>query len=289
MLELFRSRSIILMYHRIASAERDPWGLCVTPQHFAEHLEVLRKYRTVRLADMRPGRWSINSAQCVALTFDDGYADNLYQALPLLKRFDTPATFFIATGYLDSPGEFWWDELERVVYARNPPAGLSIEDWHLQIYRELQPLSHVARRQILDQMLAETGQPTSARVSHRVLTFSELAELASEKCVEIGAHTITHPRLSTQSVSEQTYELRGSRQALEGLTDGEVTSLSYPYGGSDDYTQATVKAASESGFRRACTTNAKCIRDSDNRFEWGRIQVPDVDGDGFEEFLRSTL
>ena len=279
------SRSMILMYHRIARLDRDSWSLCVRPEHFAEHLQVLSKYRRLRLDALQPCGWSLGGGLSLALTFDDGYADNLYQALPLLKRYETPATFFITTGYIGSTGEFWWDQLERIVYSHPPPAGLNQDDWHLSLYRDLQPRSHEARRAILAQMLADNHQTPDARLSHRIMTCDELAALAAEDLVEIGAHTMTHPLLAAQSSESQLAELRGSKEWLETLLDRPIRSFSYPYGGSHHYTAATVRAAAVSGFARACTTNSSFVRRSDGPLEWGRLQVPDVGGDEFEQFL----
>ncbi|MBD2519716.1 polysaccharide deacetylase family protein [Nostoc sp. FACHB-973] len=109
--------ALILMYHRVAEADSDPWSLCVTPKHFAEHLEVLRQYGyplhlqqlTKRLSD----RQYINRS--IVVTFDDGYADNFYHAKPLLEKYDIPATVFVTTGGIDQKREFWWDELERLL------------------------------------------------------------------------------------------------------------------------------------------------------------------------------
>ncbi|MBH8566026.1 polysaccharide deacetylase family protein [Nostoc sp. CENA67] len=109
--------ALILMYHRVNETNSDPWSLCVTPKHFAEHLEVLRQYGyplhlqqlTKRLKD----RQYINRS--IVVTFDDGYADNFYHAKPLLEKYDIPATVFVTTGGIDQKREFWWDELERLL------------------------------------------------------------------------------------------------------------------------------------------------------------------------------
>ena len=112
LLDRLRGRCLVLLYHRIARVDPDPWGLCVTPEHFAEHLDVLRAWRRIRLEEIGPSRWPMcGRGLSVAITFDDGYADNLHEAAPFLMRSDTPATFFLATGYIGGEREFWWDEL----------------------------------------------------------------------------------------------------------------------------------------------------------------------------------
>jgi peptidoglycan/xylan/chitin deacetylase (PgdA/CDA1 family) len=308
MLRYFRSSSVILLYHRIAEVQPDPWSLCVTPKHFAEHLDVLQKFQRVRLDRLTPGDWSIGGGLNVAITFDDGYADNLYQARRLLEKYDTPATFFIATGAMDRDREFWWDELERIVFQAEDPGSL-LNCWQVQahlsqasegrllegsalreavyfkLYEQLQPLSHEAREPMLDRMSAASGQSPHSRASHRTLTSAELHRLASGNLFEIGAHTVTHPLLAAQPLSVQEAELANSRQSLEETLGREVSSFSYPYGGRSHYSTATVEAVRRTGFRRACTTEAQAVRRTDDPFEWGRLNVVDMDGDQFEEFL----
>src|SRR5690349_7877279 len=176
MFDRFQSRSLVLMYHRISQVEPDVWSMCVSPRHFEEHLDVLRRYRTVRLDQLRAGCWYKGSLTC-AITFDDGYADNLHVAQRLLGRFGIPGTFFITTGYIDSDREFWWDELERLVY-RN--GGLSLQarrERYLGLYRRLQPLDHKARQRFLNDL---PGSERTARDSYRSLTAQELMELGSD-------------------------------------------------------------------------------------------------------------
>ena len=272
---MFQSRSLVLMYHRIANVRPDPWSLCVSPDHFAEHLHVLQNYHRVRLDQLRPGGWSIRPQLSVAITFDDGYADNLHEAARLLSRYDTPATFFVTTGYIGAGQEFWWDELERVVPF----------DQYLEVYQKLQPLTHADRRQLLNAMLKESGGSVACRPSHRPLTIEELQRLASNELVEIGAHTVTHPLLASQPAEQQHSEIGGSKAWLESVLNRPVTSFSYPYGGTHHYTPTTVQTVRDLGFSRACTTTPGPVRKSDDPCRWGRVQVPDVGGDEFQQLF----
>ena len=297
-------RDIVLLYHRIARVEPDPWGLCVSPEHFAEHLEVLGKCERISLNAIHARKWvSRERPLRVAITFDDGYADNLHEAAPLLEQHDTPATFFIATGYTGSTREFWWDELERIVFQSQcesdfeypldghtlswqRPPDTSKDAWYLQLYERLQPLPHGARREILDRLLSWSGQNANSRPSHRSLTGQEVAALASETLFEIGAHTVTHPVLAAQPLADQYCELRDSKIRLETLLGRSITTLSYPYGGSQHYTADTVHAAQNLGFSQACSVDGH-VWARTNRYELPRVNVTDMDGEAFERLLFS--
>ena len=112
-----RPGALILIYHRVAEPTLDPFGLAVSPRHFAEHLEVLRaRVRPVPLRQLEAGvRAGKPPRKAVVVTFDDGYADNLLSARPLLERADVPATVFIVTGSMGEGRYFWWDELGSVL------------------------------------------------------------------------------------------------------------------------------------------------------------------------------
>ncbi|MCF6158760.1 MAG: polysaccharide deacetylase family protein [wastewater metagenome] len=110
-------KALILLYHRVADVSSDPWSLCVTPQRFAEHLEVLQKHtQPVPLQQLVQALHSGHlQDKTVVVTFDDGYVDNLLNAKPLLERYTIPATVFLSTGYIGNTREFWWDELDRLL------------------------------------------------------------------------------------------------------------------------------------------------------------------------------
>ena len=111
------ARAVILLYHRVADLSADPWGLAVAPRHFAEQLAVLREHG--RVLGLRQLATALQDGtiphRSVAVTFDDGYADNLHAAKLLLERHGIPATVFVTTGTLESEREFWWDDLERAL------------------------------------------------------------------------------------------------------------------------------------------------------------------------------
>ena len=301
---IFRSRKMILLYHRIASPENDPWSMCVTPEHFAAHLEIIRKHSPVRLDQIQqPGGLLNRRGYEIAVTFDDGYADNFLYAKPLLERFEIPTTFFITTGYIEGCREFWWDELERIVFHgglwSNPieltaggktcPVGMESESarkpLYFSLYDFLQPLTHDARLVLMDQLLHAAGEKPFIRPSHRVLRCDELRKLASTGLFEIGAHTLTHPKLSAQSTVTQHAELRGSKSWLEELLGEPIKSFAYPYGGSHHYTKDTVDLVRETGFYRAVTTAGRRVENTDGPLELPRFNITDMDGKAFEKLL----
>jgi peptidoglycan/xylan/chitin deacetylase (PgdA/CDA1 family) len=279
-----RPQGLILLYHRVATPDRDPWQLCVTPEHFEEHLAVLEKFRPGRLRQLTDSMLP----RSVAVTFDDGYADNLHCAARLLQKHDIPATFFLTSGYLGGHEEFWWDELERRLASTAPGADHAWLPVYYKLYDVLQPLADTERRRIL----GEIGPAESfgcARESHRVLTMDELSELAGMALFEIGAHTVTHPRLAEQTPQEQLAEMRESKRFLESAVGRNIDSFSYPFGGRGHYSAESVEMAREAGFSEACTTTPGVVDRNSDRFELPRLVIEDMDGDRFEHLLNCYL
>jgi len=314
--------AIILAYHRVAAVESDPQLLAVSPGHFREHLEVLRRaYRPLSLRALRQ-RLPLNLWRpgTLALTFDDGYADNLLQAKPLLEAAEVPATVFVTAGMLDSPHEFWWDALEQVLLRAAPlPTALDLDiagtphqwtlspecaprpsapDWdvlrqdglpdprqalYLELAGRLRPLAHADREAVLDQLFAWAGLPRTARPSHRALTSDEVRRLADGGLVEVGAHTFTHPVLSAQPLDAQRHEIAASKHLLERAIDAPVTSFAYPFGGRGDYQPETAALVRAAGFDGACSNSQGHVTLGTDPYQLPRYLVRDWDG---EEFAR---
>ena len=319
----FTSRALILMYHRVAEVDLDLWSLCVTPQNFAEHLEVLQKYaHPMSLKQLAQAHRDGNIPhQAVVITFDDGYADNLYNAKPLLERYNIPATVFVATGQVGQNREFWWDELERVLLQPGRlPQRLSLtingstHQWELgaaanysqddyqrssdrqawegqpgsrlsfyySIWQHLRPLSEDQRQKALDEILTWAGAEPVARPTHRSLVPEEVFTLGQGGLVEIGAHTVTHPFLSAHSVAFQRDEIQRSKAYLDEFLDYPVTSFSYPFG---DYTAQTVPLLLESGFACACSTVETTVWQHSDCFQFPRFGVENWNGEEFAKRL----
>jgi peptidoglycan/xylan/chitin deacetylase (PgdA/CDA1 family) len=315
--------ALVLLYHRIADEDVDPWGLCVSPRHFAEQLDVLRRHRRclplcelVGLARERrlPSR-------AVALTFDDGYADNLHTAVPLLEQADVTATVFIVSGAIGVSREFWWDELERrLLRPVDLPAMLEIEldgemlrysvapverseahardrqVWrageqpppsprhalYLELWQRLKLRPADEQRRVLDALAAWAGDPVSVRRTHRALSEQEVGRLANSDLIDIGSHTVSHPVLPSQPVERQRHEIVRSKLDLERLCGRSIRSFSYPHGQHDGSTERLVEG---SGFACACSVLDAAVHGRTDAFRLPRAAIGDWDGETFTRWL----
>jgi peptidoglycan/xylan/chitin deacetylase (PgdA/CDA1 family) len=122
--------AVILLYHRIASTTADPWALNVSRRHFDEHMAIVAAQgRQTRLRDVAAALEDASDVRdAIAVTFDDGYANNLHEALPILEKHGVPATIFVPSLAVDAERELWWDELERLLLEPGTlPASLRLE------------------------------------------------------------------------------------------------------------------------------------------------------------------
>lgn len=261
--------TLILCYHRVADGVEDPFHLCVSPEHFKQHLTLLgARARFVTLDEaiqpsMRPR---------VVVTLDDGYADNLSHAAPIARELGVPMTVFVTSGLIGSRCGFWWDRLARVVHdgcERGAQVRLTIGGEpvtaHLgelsvapQVVEELrQRLLPCSTEEIDDVVMSLAEQldtPPAAPPDARSLTGPELWELSKKDGVTIGAHTTGHVRLSNGTLEEQSATITTSKRDLEATIGEEVRHFAYPFGGLDAFDENSVSAVRDAGFTTATTT-----------------------------------
>lgn len=266
--------ALVIAYHRVGEAEADPFGLCVPPPRFAEQMEVLgRTCRPVSLSALltESARGRI-PPRSVAVTFDDGYADNLYLARPILERYGVPATVFVATGYLGARREFWWDELERRALGTgalppHPPAPGGLEAYH-EMWRRLFPLPARRRRREMSRLPRPRGPRQAVRPSNRQLLPEELPALVRGGLVEVGAHTVSHPALDLLPPARQGWEIRRSRDRLREILQRPVDLFSYPHG---RYSAVTPRLLQAAGFRCGCTIEHHLVHPGTDPFRLPRV------------------
>jgi peptidoglycan/xylan/chitin deacetylase (PgdA/CDA1 family) len=292
-------RSVILLYHRVAELERNPYGLAVTPDAFRAHVEVLReRLEVVPLASLLLPA----DHDRAALTFDDGYADVAGTARPILESAGLPATVFVVADAVDGEAELWWDRLERLVFqalARRASLDVAVdgrrlrvdmrsaagrERAHRALYVRLRRLPLAAIERFLDDLGGDADP--GPRDAYRIVRRAELAALAASPVVEVGAHSLTHPYLSRLPPGEQRAEIVGSRSRLEELTGAPVTSFSYPHG---DVDGTVARIVAEAGYVLACSSRPGCVSARCSRFLLPRQSVFDWDAATFAETLERWL
>ncbi|MEG2173296.1 MAG: polysaccharide deacetylase family protein [Desulfovibrionaceae bacterium] len=257
----------VLLYHRVTHAAPDNQYLCVSPENFADHLAILSKERKVLpLYDLiQAGAAGHLVDGGIAITFDDGYADNLINALPLLAKYHCHATIFVTAGLLGHPHGFWYDVLEDVLLnAKNLPSTIYIPALKTtlpltssaeiltahELFFDILKQSPVRMvRLLLHEILQSLGHDSTKYISpHPLLTQEQVAHLAASPWIEIGAHTMHHLVLSSLSASNQHQEIVQSQHALEKITARPVRILAYPYGNSVAYTEETQNITRQAGL-----------------------------------------
>ena len=306
-----RGAGLILLYHRIAEPVSDPWKIAVSRTTFDRHLRLLTsKFRVLPLAELvvaaRRGRIP---PRAVAITFDDGYVDNLDRALPLLEAHGVPATFYIATGYVDSRGSFWWDELQELL--TGPGARPDRIDLALGRARIAAATGTAAERECA---LMEAAHPVLRHSPHqtavhwlelirewagggstaapavdpgRPMSSEELARLAASDLVELGAHTANHPSLLTLSGGEQRSEVELSRRFLTERTGRPPASFSFPFGDNSSRSRRIVRAC---GFDHAVgVRETQPLTAAARRFELPRLMPAEESAEALGARMEAVL
>jgi len=319
--------SMILLYHRVADLESDPQLLSVSMDNFREQMQFLKTRFTLLSLSELPERIKDRSVpdNSVVITFDDGYADNLYNAKPVLQEFNIPATVFVTSEMIGTKREFWWDDLERMILlAESLPECLTLKindrlyswdigestddrfhaekyrEWDVTmadsptarhvVYRELcdlvRPVDHMARKRILDEVSDWADLKGRSRTDYRPMSSEEIRALAEGGLIEVGGHTQSHPVLSALTHEEQVWEIQRNKRELEAILGRPVTIFSYPYGGRSDYNAESVAVVREAGFTCACSNFEGQVGWWTDRFQLPRFLIRNWNGDEFARRMK---
>jgi peptidoglycan/xylan/chitin deacetylase (PgdA/CDA1 family) len=287
--------ALILLYHRVANAEVDPFRLCVSPELFEQQLRLVRaSWPVVSLEEVVDGVVASvpRERPVVVVTFDDGYADNLEVAQPIASALEVPVTVFVTGEPILTGERFWWDELVALLWqpadgphtvtvkvagrVRSFPLFTEAQRVKAcaELHRRLRPLEKSERTAVLDGIAAQVPEHPLPGEG-RPLTTAELERLGALPGVTVGAHTMQHRALSSLSASERLAELRESRRFVANTIGRRVDFFSYPFGRARDVGSDSRRAVAEAGYRAACTTVQEPVRIGQSHYALPRLTVYD--------------
>lgn len=274
----FASRRLrILAYHGVCDDHLagEQWvpPYFVTRSAFAAQMSYLKRHACVlHLSDAVPRLQADDLPdRAVSITFDDGYANNLHAAFPILKQYGMPATIFLATAYMDSGELFPFDRVQLIEQLTRGQATVDREAPSLRDY-ESGPLDDVRRR--IDDWWLRRGSPLTAdQISTlRPLRQDEIAGF-NDGLVEFGAHTYSHCILRNETGARRRAEITQSILRVADLTGRTQTLFSYPNGKPGDFGEEDKQVLRGARIAAAVTTAAGSNRRQRDPFELRRYSV----------------
>jgi peptidoglycan/xylan/chitin deacetylase (PgdA/CDA1 family) len=272
-----RGRLTILIFHRVLPEPdallHDVWPAAV----FEDRMRWLRGTFNVLPLDQAVQRLHAGTlpARAAAITFDDGYRDNVEVAAPILARLGLTATFFIADGYLDG-GRMFNDTVYETL--RRLPAGaidLPVGEGGRvvladatsrraaadRLLRDLKYLPPPERLRVCEALAARLTEPLPDDLMMDARQVQELERLG----MSVGGHTVNHPILTSVSADEARAEICNNKARLESLLGHPITLFAYPNGGPGrDYAAGHVAMVRDAGYEAAVSTSfGVSTRDTD--------------------------
>ncbi len=271
----------ILNYHRVVT-EHDPLQPdYVTTEQFVKEMQWISTHCTVlpllNAVILLKDNKLPHSA--VAITFDDGYADNYLDALPILQRFDLPATFFVTVEYLKAAPK--WDVfVESIRHTKQQKIELKGRCYALTndvkkayFFQQAVLSIKMLEDEQLNIQLASLVEQLGAQPPIGLMMDSNmLLSLAGSNNVEIGAHGVHHQILSKVSLAEAFLEIDKSKRDLESIIQKKVVGQAYPNGVYPiDFHDEHIEMAKKVGYGYAVSTNLGSVGPTDDLFRMSRI------------------
>lgn len=264
----------VVTLHHVAAGAQAAFApnalLTVEPDFLDRFLErfIANGWRFVSVDELVSAREDADPRR-IAVTLDDGYRDNLQQALPVFRRHNVPFTIYVCTGFCDRTSELWWEALERIIAgtdslslpgegpAETLPTGTvaekqaAFEAWSTW----LTTVADETRQRVAIRALAETyGLDLAAFAAELVMDWDEVRAIAADPLCTIGAHTLTHPALARLSSEHAFSEMQQSADRIAAETGKRPTSIAFPYGYRAAAAEREAALAADAGFTASFTT-----------------------------------
>jgi peptidoglycan/xylan/chitin deacetylase (PgdA/CDA1 family) len=222
--------------------------------------EVARRLREGVQAGARP---------FLAVTFDDGYRDNLVQAAPVLRAHRVPFIIYVPSAFVEGKATIWWEDLEAVIGKREQivmhlPKGriafdLSSSARKRRAYVEIieflmTSVPEQQQREIVRELAWQAGIDTAAHCRAEIMNWSELSELSRDPLCTIGGHTVNHYAVSRLTEQEVLAEMKEGARIIEMETGKWPRHFAYPYGHAHAAGPRDFALAGQAGFETAVTT-----------------------------------
>ena len=261
------NRLLVLGYHNIEATWRWPMPLGSGFRSFARQMKVLR--RTANLVSLDEALQSLDNGRplpprAVAITFDDGYRDNLTLAVPMLNRLKIPATVFLVPGFLSGEVHAWWERLGWAM-RRARVRSVDFEGRRLDlsgtcertlaleiVEKSLKARDHDARQSAVEGLVHALDPEGSYQADELFMDWDDARGLVRAG-IAIGSHTMRHAILAREKGESQRQDLCESRRLLQDNLQNSVETLAYPNGVRGDYDSITVAAARAAGYSHAVT------------------------------------
>ena len=265
----------IVTLHHVRPARDEPFqpnrSLEVTPEFIDGFIRACRRqgFEFVSLDEMH---YRLKSrafgSRLICLTFDDAYRDTLQFAYPIMKRHDVPFAIYIPTSFPDRSGYLWWLTLEAVVAAsdyidlpkkyavRRMSCRTPAQKWRAinVIHSALCAGSEKRLREIVGQIAVRAGVTPLTSDDSLCMSWQELADLAADPLVTIGAHTVNHPRLRKEITPVAWSEMAESVARIKAMLGLSPKHFAYPFGDPSAAGPREFAMARELGFKTAVTT-----------------------------------
>ncbi len=259
---------IILLYHGVSDQPHKGIENCshkhISVDDFAAQLQTLKAhYRVFSLPDLlQQKHHGALPENAVALTFDDGFANNYSLAFPLLQQFDLPATFYLASGFINTRRSFWVDKLEYLIN-ESPLSSLEIDSLQKQFSLQsledrkttLQAIKSALKSAsaLIEKTVAELEQicqvsPDYDYADYRLLSWDQVREMAQSGLCEFGGHTVDHVILSHLPAAEKQVQIAQCKATLETELNRPIRLFSYPEGQSCHYDESCIEVLKKQGF-----------------------------------------
>ncbi len=223
---------------------------------------------------------SKNKKLPIIITFDDGYKDNLDNALPILEKYSVPATIYIVTNFINSK-EMWWYELWEII-EKQEKISFTFDDkiyfWEIKNYSK-----KYACFISIDEMMMRCNPSEIDYIKSKIrngrnpvlydnlyLSWNNIKYLSDHDLITIGSHSVNHYPMAQLTNNQINHELVSSKNIIEGIIKKPVNNFAFPFGNNITNGLREEKMVRNNGYKSSVCTTMKRIDENNDSFSLPR-------------------